>query len=153
MWICDKQVMYAWEKAVTKQWKWQDACRKPLCGTGIKCLRIGWIWKGCTLNFRGDRTIKCKAENSKGPFIWLLTEVSAVGALFSTARQELAALQQAKDAEVWAVAFESHGFVANQLVKNYPQPSGPMAPTAEAHVPGLRADHWKDIILKMENFQ
>lgn len=151
LWICDKQVMDAWEKAVEKKWKWQDMYGKLHCGTGIRCLKLAWIWKGCKLTFRGDRTPKCKAENSKGPFIGLLIEVSAVGALFGTARQELEALQQAKDAEVWTVALESPPFVASQLVKNYPQTSGCMAAPARAFMPVLRAESLKRHILKMEN--
>lgn len=41
-----------------------------------------------------------KQRIAGGPFIRLLTEVPAVGALFSTARQELEVLQQPKDAQV-----------------------------------------------------
>lgn len=124
---------------------------KPLDGTGIGCLRIGWIWKCCKqAEFqKWQDSHKCKAEDGKGAFIVLLTEVlAAAGALFNTARQELEPLQWAKDAEAQAVAFENHSFVVNWLLGQLETNLRPLSIQQLEQEPTCLVSrewaHWKD---------
>ena len=128
--FCDIQVMDAWEKAVEEQQKWQEAKRWK-----TPRWNRDWVSENC-LNWEMLRaefqkwqdSHKCKAEDSKGAFIGLLTEaLAATGALFNTARQELEALQPGKDAESQAVAFESRSFVMNQLLRELEMNFRPLA--------------------------
>lgn len=119
--------MDAWEKAVEEQRKWQEAkgWKTPQWDRSEN-----WLdWGTLRAEFRKwQDTHKCNAEDGKGAFIGLLTEaLAATGTLFKTVRRELEALQQAKDAEVQGVAFESHSFVANQLLRQLETNLRPLA--------------------------
>lgn len=122
--------MDAWEKAVEEQRKWQEAKGWKTPQWDRDWVSENWLnWEMLRAEFqKWQDTHKCKAEEGKGAFIGLLTEaLAAAGALFNTARQELEALQRAKEAEVRAVAFESHSFVTNQLLQQLETNVRPLA--------------------------
>ncbi|CAN0151449.1 unnamed protein product [Bubo scandiacus] len=122
--------MDAWEKAVEEQRKWQEAKGWKTPRWDRVWVSENWLnWEMLRAEFqKWQDSHKRKAEDSKGAFIGLLTEaLAAAGALFTAARQELEALQQAKDAEAGAVAFESHSAVTNQLLRQLETNLRPLA--------------------------
>ncbi|PKU44273.1 hypothetical protein llap_5422 [Limosa lapponica baueri] len=122
--------MDAWEKAVEEQRKWQEAKGWKTPRWDRDWVSENWLnWEMLRAEFqKWQDSHKCKAEDGKGAFIGLLTEaLAAAGALFSTARQELEALQQAKDAEAQAVGLESHSFVTNPLLQQLETNLRPLA--------------------------
>ena len=116
--FCDTQDMDTWEQAVEEQLKWQEAkgWKTPQWDRDWVS-ENWWNWEALREEFqKWQDAQKCKGKDGKEAFIGLLTEaLAAAGALFTAARQELEALQQAKDAEAQTGAVESHSFFLNQI--------------------------------------